>query len=109
MIEFIQLQITFPTQQEAEQVAAVLVDRHKAACAQITGQVKSFYIWKDKRETSEEYLLLAKIRRDCFAEVASVITGLHSYECPQIVALPILEISPDYRQWLEEQTDPRHF
>lgn len=105
MSNFIQLQITFPNKNEAEKIAQSLVESHKVACVQIIGPIQSFYYWKEKLENDEEFLLLAKTRSSYFNMLSEEINLAHSYECPQIVALPIEYISPDYESWLENQID----
>lgn len=101
--EFVQIQVTFGNREEAEKVARHLVERYLAACAQILGPITSFYHWKEELEVAEEWLLLAKTRSCLMDEVTEIITANHSYDLPQIIALPITEISPSYRGWLSDQ------
>lgn len=101
--EFCQLQIAFGSREEAERVAKKLVDRYLVACAQITGPITSFYHWKERLETAQEWLLLAKTRCCVFDEVQEAVLAEHSYDVPQIVALPIVDSSPEYLKWLKEQ------
>ncbi|MDR1477959.1 MAG: divalent-cation tolerance protein CutA [Planctomycetaceae bacterium] len=102
-MEFIQVQITFPTMESAKQVVRSLVEQHLAACVQIAGKVRSTYIWDDEIETSEEVLLLAKTRGVFFEELVEVVCRQHPYVCPQIVALPIVNANTDYIKWMDEQ------
>ena len=100
---YIQIQITFPTPELAREVAAKLVREKLVACAQVCGTIQSFYTWKGVCEVSEETLLLAKTRLSLFEQVESAIRVEHPYECPQIVALPIVSANADYLEWMEEQ------
>ena len=102
-MQYIQIQITFPTAELAQEMAIKLVREKLVACAQVCGSVQSFYTWKGVRETGMETLLLAKTTLQLFERVESAIRADHPYECPQIVALPIVVGNADYLQWLHEQ------
>ena len=99
----IQIQITFPTPELAREVAEKLVREKLVACAQVCGRVQSFYTRKGVCETSEETLLLAKTTLPLFESVESAVRAEHPYECPQIVALPIVAANANYLDWLNEQ------
>ena len=99
----IQLQITFPTAESANAMAAKLVREKLVACAQVCGTIQSFYTWKGVCETSAETLLLAKTTLSLFERVESAVRTDHPYECQQIVALPIVTANADYLDWLNEQ------
>jgi periplasmic divalent cation tolerance protein len=104
MTEFIQVQITFPTKESAIQVAETLVTERLAACAQIiAGKIRSTYIWNGKLETGNEILLLAKTRSTLFENLVDAVRRKHPYVCPQIIALPIVNINDDYLVWMNEQ------
>jgi periplasmic divalent cation tolerance protein len=100
---YIQVQITFPTEKSAYQTATKLVETHLAACAQILKPIRSIYVWKGNRETSDEILVLAKTKSVLFDRLVEAVRDSHPYECPQIVALPILAGNEDYLNWIEEQ------
>ncbi|MDR1052587.1 MAG: divalent-cation tolerance protein CutA [Planctomycetaceae bacterium] len=102
-MEFIQVQITFPTTDSAKQVAKTLVKEHIAACVQIAGKVRSTYIWDGELENSDEVLLLAKTRGALFEELTEIVCRQHPYVCPQIIALPIVDANIDYIKWMDEQ------
>ncbi|MDR0328396.1 MAG: divalent-cation tolerance protein CutA [Planctomycetaceae bacterium] len=102
-MQYIQLQITFPTAESARETAAKLLQEKLVACAQVCGTIQSFYTWKGVSETSNETLLLAKTSLPLFERVESAVRESHPYECPQIVALPIVVANADYREWLDEQ------
>ncbi|MDR1964075.1 MAG: divalent-cation tolerance protein CutA [Planctomycetaceae bacterium] len=106
MTTYIQVQITFPTEDSAKRAAVKLVETHLAACAQILGSIRSVYIWKGSDETSHEILLLAKTKLVLFDRLVEAVREDHPYECPQIIALPILAGNENYLAWLEEQCSP---
>ena len=102
-MQYIQVQITFPTAELAREMAEKLVREKLVACAQVCGTVESFYTWKGVGETSKETLLLAKTSLSLFDQVEASVRADHPYECPQIVALPIVTANADYLEWVKEQ------
>jgi periplasmic divalent cation tolerance protein len=101
---YIVIFITTSSYDEARKIAAELVAQRKAACVNIVPRVNSIFRWKGKIEDAEESLLVVKTRARLFPEVVSVVKGIHSYEVPEIIALPIVEGNPDYLAWLKEET-----
>jgi periplasmic divalent cation tolerance protein len=86
---------------EAQRIGHTLVDRKLVACANILrAPVQSIYRWKSKIELSEEVLLLLKSSRSRFAAVETAIRKLHSYDLPEIIALPIAAGSRGYLDWI---------
>ena len=108
MQQYIQIQITFPTTELAHQTASKLVREKLVACAQVCGTVQSIYTWQGVCETGSETLLLAKTTLSLFERVESAVRADHPYECPQIVALPIVTANADYLNWLDEQLGSQH-
>jgi periplasmic divalent cation tolerance protein len=102
MFTYIQVQITFPTEESANQAAEKLIQSRLAACVQIAGTIRSMYVWKGVRETSQEVLLLAKTRLTLFDQLVEIVRNGHPYKCPQIVALPIVTGNEEYLRWLDE-------
>jgi len=100
---FIQVQITYPTAEEARNAAKTLVERRLVACAQILPQIESRYVWRGQTHVDVESLLLCKTRSTLFDRLAEVVASAHSYECPQIVGVPLDFIASSYRDWLDEQ------
>ena len=90
--------------QEAAQIARALVERRLAACVSILAPVQSVYHWKGAIEESAEWLLLIKTRRELFGPLEEALRALHSYEVPEIVALPIVAGSPAYFDWIDAET-----
>ena len=103
MSNYIQIQITFPTAELARETAAKLVQEKLVACAQVCGTIQSIYTWKGVCETSSETLLLAKTVLSLFERLEAAVRAVHPYECPQIVALPIVTANADYLDWMNEQ------
>jgi len=99
--------ITTSSYDEARKIADALVAQRKAACVNIVPGVNSLFRWKGKIEEAEESLMIVKTRAKLFPEVMNLVKSIHSYEVPEIIALPIVEGNPDYLAWLNEETGGR--
>ena len=99
--------ITTSSYDEARKIASALVVQRKAACVNIVPKVNSLFRWKGKIEEAEERLMVVKTRAELFTDVVSTVKSIHSYEVPEIIALPIIEGNADYLAWLKEETEGR--
>jgi periplasmic divalent cation tolerance protein len=97
--------MTAPNGEEAERIAEMLVEARLAACVQILPEMKSVYRWQGKIERQPEVLLIAKTTRSKFPELERRVRASHSFEIPEIVALPVLAGSAPYLQWLLSVTN----
>ncbi len=84
----------------------MLLKERLIACANIVSPVLSFFNWIGKLEKAEECLIIMKSRQDLFAKIAEHVKGLHSYEVPEILALPIIEGSKAYLDWMSVVLKP---
>jgi periplasmic divalent cation tolerance protein len=98
---------TCDSEAAAGELARKLVENRVAACVNIVSGVRSIYRWKDKVEDAAEWLLLIKSRRDLFASLRAEIAKLHTYEVPEIIALPVVEGSETYLAWLDSELRPQ--
>lgn len=98
--------MTAGSEAEAARLAEMLVQSNLAACVQILPQIESVYRWKGKVERHGEILMIAKTSRSKFEELERAVRGLHSYETPEIVALPITAGSAPYLDWLSASIAP---
>lgn len=105
MADHLQVSTTAGSEQEAERIAAALVERRLAACVQVVGPVTSRYRWQGEVETAREWLCTAKTTADRYAELEATIRELHSYDEPEIVATPIVAGSAGYLEWLSRSVD----
>ena len=92
---------TASTAAEAETIARRLVDDRLAACVNVVTGVKSFYRWKGKIEKSPEWLLVIKSSRGRFEQLRAALEKLHSYDVPEVIALPVVEGTKNYLHWME--------
>jgi periplasmic divalent cation tolerance protein len=98
--QFIQMITTTDDEELARRIADSLVEKRLAACVQILGPITSVYRWKGKTETTREWQCLVKTSIDRYGEVEAAIKAIHSYETPEIIALPITAGSLEYLGWL---------
>lgn len=100
MAEYLEVTTTAGSEQEAERIAAALVERRLAACVQTIGPIASRYRWQGEVETAHEWMCVAKTTAARYPELESAIRELHSYEEPEIVATPIVAGSAGYLAWI---------
>lgn len=92
--------------EQAEKIGRALVEKRLAACVNVLGGLRSFYRWKGALEDASEWLLLIKTRRSLFPAVREEIKKLHSYETPELVALPIVDGAEGYLAWMDAELAP---
>ena len=98
--------MTAGSQEEASRLAEMLVGAHLAACVQIMPQMESIYRWKGEVHRAPEFLLLAKTTAACFDELEREVRSLHTYDTPEIIALPVAHVSTPYLEWLTSNAFP---
>lgn len=103
MTDKILVLVTCPDETEAGRIAAHLVELRLAACVSASSPVRSIYRWQGAIEGAHEIGLTIKTRRGLFARVMAEIGKLHSYSTPEILAIPVLDGSPDYLAWMERE------
>lgn len=106
MAAYVQVLTTVGSEAEAERIAAALLDARLAACVQTLGPVTSAYVWRGEREQASEWQCLAKTEERLYPEVEAAIRAAHSYEEPEILAIPILAGSSGYLAWISESVRP---
>jgi periplasmic divalent cation tolerance protein len=102
--EFISIYMTCADEAEARKIATSLLDERLIACANITAPHKALYNWNGKREESSEVAVIMKTRADLFVRAREKARALHSYECPCIVALPVVNGHGPFLDWIESET-----
>jgi periplasmic divalent cation tolerance protein len=98
--------ITTSTPEEGQRIADELVNRRVAACVTLVREVASTYRWQGEVRHDRETLLIVKTHRDRFADLTATVTRLHSYEVPEIIAVPIVAGAEPYLAWLRESVTP---
>lgn len=99
--------VTAANAAEAELIARTVVGERLAACANLLGAIKSVYWWEGKMCEGEEAVLVLKTSKDWKSELIERIKELHSYACPCIACLPIVDGNQDFLEWIDRETEPR--
>jgi periplasmic divalent cation tolerance protein len=96
--------ITTGTDGESRRVAEALLEQRKAACVNIVPTVTSLFWWEDRIDSDQESLLIVKSKASLLDEIVSLVKGIHSYDVPEVIALPIIGGNADYLQWIGKVT-----
>jgi periplasmic divalent cation tolerance protein len=94
---------TCDSEEEAVRLARHLVEQRVAACVNIIPGARSVYRWKGEIENAAEWVLVIKSRRDLLAPLRAEIEKIHSYETPEIIALPVVDGSEAYLAWMDKE------
>ncbi len=101
--EKVVIYITTGTDEEAQKVAEELLKQRKAACVSILPGVSSIFWWQDKLDSAQEILLIVKTKASLVNEIVRLVTEIHSYDVPEIIALPIVGGNRDYLEWIGKE------
>lgn len=104
--DFVVVLITCGSEEEAHTLAQRLVEHRLAACVNVVPGVTSFYRWEGEVQRGAEWLLLAKARAGHLEILVRRVRAWHSYQEPEIIALPIVGGSTTYLAWVRESTEP---
>ena len=97
--------ITTADEQEAKAIAKLLLEGKKIACANIIPKVDSMFWWQGVLESEDECMLILKTKSSLLNDVVEAVKSAHSYDVPEIIALPIVGGNPDYLNWIKEETE----
>lgn len=100
MTDYVQVLTTAGSEEEAQRICDALIEDRLAACVQVAGPVSSTYRWLGKVEREREWQCVAKTEAGRYEEVEAAIRRVHSYEEPEILAIPILAGSRGYLEWV---------
>lgn len=104
MSRHVEVHVTADSREEAERIVDAAVTGRVAAGAQISGPIVSTYWWKGEIQRNDEYLILMKTTTDRLDDLIVVVREAHSYETPEIVAVPIEGGLADYLNWITAET-----
>jgi periplasmic divalent cation tolerance protein len=96
--------VTASSADEAAHIGRALVEDGLAACANVVGPIRSIYRWEGAVDDAAEHLLVIKARAADFAALETRVRGLHSYDVPEVIALPLRAGSAPYLAWLGDAT-----
>jgi periplasmic divalent cation tolerance protein len=106
--EFIVVLVTTADAEEGARLGRALVEERLAACANVVGPIRSIYRWQGAVEEAAEHLVLLKARRADVAALEARVRALHSYDVPEVIALPVTTGSAPYLAWLADCTVRGH-
>lgn len=95
--------ITAGTDEEAHKIANMLLNQRKAACVNILPRVSSLFWWQDKLDSTQESLLIVKTKASLVNGIVSLVKEVHTYDVPEVIALPIVGGNPDYLEWIGKE------
>lgn len=98
--------VTAGSQEEGLKISRILVEERAVACVNLLLGIRSIFQWEGKVREEQEVLLVAKTVSESFDRVASLVCANHSYDVPEIIALPIQKGLPEYLSWVREMTTP---
>jgi uncharacterized protein involved in tolerance to divalent cations len=104
MTDYILVFITASSEKEGEKIAGALVKERLAACVNVLGGIKSTFRWKGQISVEDEVLLIVKTKDKLFQKLKKRVAELHSYDVPEILAIPILAGFEKYLSWIGEET-----
>ena len=107
-MDIIEIHCTVLKKKHAEDIIKVLMKHKLAACISMIENVKSIFSWDSEVCIEKEVLLLIKTRRDLYGKIKLVIEDMHSYEVPEIIALPIVDCSENYLKWIIQETEQKN-
>ena len=96
--------VTCKDDEQAARIARGLVEKKLAACVNLLPQIRSLYVWKGRVEESKEVLLMAKTQTHLVQRLETEVRESHSYECPEILSMPVDQGFEPYLAWVREST-----
>lgn len=103
MTGYIQVLTAVETEDDAQRIVRVVVEKRLAACAHVVGPIASTYWWKGKVETTQEWLCVFKSKEAAYEALEREIRSNHPYEVPEILAVPVVAGSRSYLDWIETE------
>jgi periplasmic divalent cation tolerance protein len=104
MKDYCQVITTVGERSAADTLARSVVEARLAACAQVVGPIESTYWWQGVIETADEWQVAFKTTTVRYQALAEHIQSNHPYEVPEVLCLPVVDGSPAYLRWVDEQT-----
>ena len=94
--------VSCESKEQAEKIAAAVVQERLAACVNVMPAMRSCYVWEEKLTWADEVMLVIKTTGEAFAALEKRVLQLHTYEVPEIVGVKIEAGLNTYLKWVEE-------
>ena len=104
-MDILVINCTVPNKTLAKEITKVIMKHKLAACVSMIENVRSTFSWEGEICEEKEVLMLIKTRRENYGKIKLVIEDMHTYNVPEIIALPIVDCSEDYLKWLVKETE----
>lgn len=104
MAEHLMLITTTDSREEADKLAASVINARLAACAQVDGPISSVYWWEGEATSDQEWRLMFKTSAERYEDLEEHIKANHSYDVPEIVATPLTRGSAEYLGWVTRES-----
>ena len=98
---YIVVLVTTKNKKEAQKISASLIKAKLAACVNIVDKIESTFFWAGKIDQAKESLLLIKSEKDKLTQIIKLVRSLHSYELPEIIAIPLIAGNKPYLRWID--------
>lgn len=102
--DIILILVTAANTEEAEQITNTLVEKKLIACGNIVSPVFSIFHWEGNVSKEDEVLIMLKTQRTNFDRIQREVKSLHSYDTPEIIAIPVIDGSEEYLNWVRDET-----
>lgn len=102
--QVLRVEITVDSREGADRLAASMVERRLAACAQVGGPITSHYRWEGENQRDEEWMIVAKTAADRLDDLVGHVVAEHPYDVPEVVAVPVAGGNPAYLEWVCDET-----
>ena len=103
-MEYIVVYCTVPNRKEGKEIAKVLVENELAACVNIIDKIESVFSWNGDICEEKEAMLMIKTKKELFTQINHTIQKMHSYNVPEVIAIPITEADETYLKWIDHET-----
>jgi periplasmic divalent cation tolerance protein len=104
MTQYLLVMTTVPDADVGQIIAEKIIEERLAACVTLPAASQSLYWWKGKITQNQEHTLFIKTKKEAYSKLEEKIQGIHPYDIPEIIALPILTGSKDYLGWIDRET-----
>lgn len=89
---------------EAQRLSKILLENRVCACVNISENISSLYLWEEQVQSESECLMVIKTSSRVYDKLEEMIKKNHSYDVPEVIAMPIIKGSREYLDWIEEET-----